>query len=248
MTAIGATTPAYADGPTQLTAIERLHLIGDYAAAHPDDAVGLQAYAKTLGGDVSASTDDQTTVPDTSFALAATASDGVTVSGFWVKVRDSDGLWYSWNGVSKFSGGDPGSSAPNDALAIQLKDITSSCFTNEGTSGSMVVNLLGGKTATHNERVSIKNSDFDSTVFSVNDHANKNSFTVSGSMYYKQRKQCEGWGYGKAYYEHNRDGNGSWSAKVTVGVMELTYSGSDKPVAHQESTGLVKVNRDIDSD
>ncbi|MEV4704674.1 hypothetical protein [Actinoplanes sp. NPDC049316] len=228
--------------------------IAAYAGLHPNDYIGLDEVAQAAGSDPlafavtgssetvgAAEAQKLSTSSDTITTLTTIPGDAFKVTGYWSRVSDSDGLSLSWFANWDFKTNYRKGGNPYDGFGLAVKDLTSSCWTREGD-GIWAYSDLN---VNQSHRAWLKTADFDSSVFEVQDSSGADYVDHGGAwMAFHARKNCSGYGYGKAYFEHNIEGcKCGWSASINTGVFTLSYTGSDKPSPPlQKSTSLTKVS------
>ncbi|MEV6971073.1 hypothetical protein AB0M47_38830 [Hamadaea sp. NPDC051192] len=246
--------PAVAKPADQVSAKTRVaNAVKAWDAQHPHDYVGLNREIVKAGGDPVRFNFDKVGLANLTPEQAQAAYDNASrqfaageigiesissfnVSGYWSHVVDTYGEWWSWYGSWDFTTNES-TGNPTDAMAVQTRDISSSCWKMDGDDG-WLYNAGGGLNSSLFDR---RFSDFDSAVWNINDSWGQTYYVDHGTLYISYKRLGCGSTviYGKTFLEHNKSGcNCSWNFSITANVFSISYTGSDLPESYQKSTTL----------
>ncbi len=159
--------------------------------------------------------------------IAAIPSTAFDVSSSWYHVQAQDGEWWNFNGNWNFQNTYLNGKAPDDAAGMATANMPSACFRLD-TDTFFAAMVRGADRSNRGYRKAV---DFDSVVWGVQDRNELKVMNVDhGTVTMSYRRRTSGCSLeqtrGKFFYEHNTDGNASWTAAITIGVLSLSYSGS----------------------
>lgn len=238
-------SPAAAAKPVPLTSAGLTHdqamdKIGDYYLAYPEDFIGLAAVARSVGVDEPKFSFPKAGLTDLSPSQAQQASsiqegatpyavpvDAFTVTTAWYRSVMSDGTFnYTFIGYWNFRDNYVNGSAPDDVSAVAVGSVPT-CWKHKGDKVKMA-DYKGKDTSSSAYRYQV---DLDSSIWQVRDRVSgfvmnsdhgQHELTFSSPKTECDRSKV----HGKYYYEKNQDGNGGWSASVSIKVLTVSYSGS----------------------
>jgi hypothetical protein len=181
------------------------------------EADRLTAQARRTGSAKVGSPGKVTAIPATAF----------TVSSSWYHVQAQDGEWWNFNGNWDFQNKYLNGKAPDDAAGMATANMPSACFRLD-TDTFFAAMVRGEDRSSRGYRKAV---DFDSVVWGVQDRNELKVMNVDhGTVTMSYRRRTSGCSLeqarGKFYFEHNTDGNASWTAAINIGALSLSYTGS----------------------
>jgi len=224
-----------------------------FEATHAHDFVGLNQAIVTAGGDpvrfsfpgaglTNLSPEAAQAAYDRAQADGASTEGTINpgafnVSGYWSHVVDSFGEWWTWFGSWNFNNDSyRAAGTPLDAMAVQTRDVPSSCWRMDGDDGWLYTSEGGTPNL-----MSRRSSDFDSAVYNIDDSWGDTFYIDHGTVdiSYQRYGGCgSSVIYGKTFFEHNYGCDCSWSFSISASAFNLSYSKSLSTVPLQKSTAL----------
>ncbi|WP_433528358.1 hypothetical protein ACQPYA_18585 [Micromonospora sp. CA-263727] len=187
-------------------------------------------YTKYVRAQVGVTSDDQNVifdVPVNAFTITTVAYNFVYTGG------NSDNIEAHWNFRDDYVNG----SAPDDAVGIALESYNFGCYSTINTWKESYT--WNNSHQTSDDAIWLESLTPTAAVWRIRDRVSgfqlnvDHGFTAISLRRYNAEENPPSCGSDRSqridassYFEHNQDGNGSWSASIGWGLFQLNYTGS----------------------